>query len=41
MKKDFNEEKLKNYLQQQSFQQVEIKPVQPDIEDCFIALMKG
>ncbi|MES1218875.1 MAG: ABC transporter ATP-binding protein [Bacteroidota bacterium] len=40
MKQGFNEERLKNYLQQQSFQQVEIKPVQPDIEDCFIALMK-
>jgi ABC-2 type transport system ATP-binding protein len=39
MKKDATEEKLKNYLQQQSFQQLEIKPVQPDIEDCFIALM--
>ena len=41
MKNNFNEEKLKNYLQQQSFQELEIKKVTPDIEDCFIDLMKG
>jgi ABC-2 type transport system ATP-binding protein len=40
MKNDFNEEKLRQYLTEQSFQEVDIKPVQPDIEDCFIALMK-
>jgi hypothetical protein len=39
MKNNFSEEKLKNYLQQQSFRELEIKKVQPDIEDCFIDLM--
>jgi drug efflux transport system ATP-binding protein len=40
MKNDFSEEKLRSYLQQQSFREPEIKRVTPDIEDCFIALMK-
>jgi len=40
MKRDFNMEGLKKYLEEQSFQQLQIKPVQADIEDCFIALMK-
>ena len=40
MKDNFNEEKLKNYLEQQSFRELEIKNVNPGIEDCFIALMK-
>ncbi|MCW3117087.1 MAG: transporter ATP-binding protein [Chitinophagaceae bacterium] len=41
MKSHFNEEKLRKYLQQQSFEPLEINPVQPDIEDCFIALMSS
>ena len=40
MKPDFNLEGIKKYLEGQSFQQLQIKPVQADIEDCFIALMK-
>ena len=40
MKRDFNMEGLEKYLEDQSFQQLQIKPVQADIEDCFIALMK-
>jgi ABC-type multidrug transport system ATPase subunit len=41
MKNNFDEGRLKNYLQQHSFQELEIKNVKPDIEDCFIDLMKG
>ena len=32
--------RLKNYLNQTG-RQFELKEVQPDIEDCFIALMKN
>lgn len=38
--KNGTKDELNNYLQQ-SGRQYEIKEVQPDIEDCFIALMKG
>ena len=40
MKRDFNMEGLEKYLEEQLFQQLQIKPVRADIEDCFIALMK-
>ena len=40
MKHEHAEEKLRNYLSKFSDQDLEIKPVQPDIEDCFIALMR-
>jgi ABC-type multidrug transport system ATPase subunit len=40
--KDAGEEtELKNYLQHQSHQDLEIKTVIPDIEDCFMELMKN
>jgi len=39
MKKDFREEDLKNYLRQ-SNKELELKKTEPDIEDCFMALMK-
>jgi ABC-2 type transport system ATP-binding protein len=39
MKKD-GEQELRNYLQQTG-RQFELKEVQPDIEDCFMALMKN
>ncbi len=39
MQQGYSEDNLRKYLAQQSFQQLEIKPVEPDIEDCFIALM--
>jgi ABC-type multidrug transport system ATPase subunit len=38
--KDGGEKELNNYLQQ-SGRQYELKEVKPDIEDCFIALMKN
>ncbi|HEY2721030.1 MAG TPA: ABC transporter ATP-binding protein [Chitinophagaceae bacterium] len=40
MKNDFSEEQLKTYLQQ-SNKDVEMKRTEPDIEDCFMALMKN
>lgn len=40
MKNNFNEETLKIYLQQNN-QGLEIKKAKPDIEDCFMALMKN
>ncbi len=40
MKKDNEQEGLVNYLNQQGFGSFEMKPVRPDIEDCFMALMK-
>jgi len=40
MKHEHKEEQLRNYLSKFSEQDLEIKPVQPDIEDCFMALMK-
>ena len=38
--KSGNEKELNNYLQKTN-RQYEVKQVQPDIEDCFIALMKN
>ncbi len=40
MKKDNQQEKLNEFLKQQLQDTPEIIPVQPDIEDCFIDLMK-
>ena len=40
MKKGFNEEDLKNYLQKTN-EDLVIKKAEPDIEDCFMALMKN
>jgi len=39
MKKDFSEQGLKDYLQKTN-EDLVIKEVEPDIEDCFMALMK-
>jgi ABC-type multidrug transport system ATPase subunit len=41
MKENFNEEALKNYLVQQSNDEIKLKKTEPDIEDCFMALMKN
>jgi len=41
MKKNFDEESLKNYLLQRSNKEIELKRTEPDIEDCFMALMKN
>ena len=40
LKQNFNEERLRNYLQAHN-SDLEMKPAQPDIEDCFMALMKN
>ena len=40
MKRDFSEEGLKNYLQKTN-QDLTVKRAEPDIEDCFMALMKS
>ena len=40
MKKDFSEEGLKNYLRKAN-ENLVIKKTEPDIEDCFMALMKN
>ena len=40
MKNDFSEEGLKNYLQKAN-ENLIIKKTEPDIEDCFMALMKN
>ena len=40
LKNDFNEKLLRNYLTANN-KDVELKPVQPNIEDCFMALMKN
>ena len=40
MKEKHDETELENFLQQQSHQNLEVKMVTADIEDCFIALMK-
>ncbi|MDX1939111.1 MAG: ABC transporter ATP-binding protein [Saprospiraceae bacterium] len=37
---DRNIDNVERYLQKQSHEQVEIKAIQPNIEDCFMALMK-
>lgn len=41
MKQGYNKEKLDQYLKVGNFRQLEVKPTEPDIEDCFIALMKS
>jgi ABC-2 type transport system ATP-binding protein len=41
LKNENKEADLKKYLQNQSYQQLEIKKVTPDIEDCFMELMKN
>jgi len=41
MKKEYNEEKLTQYLEKGNFNQLETKKIEPDIEDCFIQLMKN
>jgi hypothetical protein len=38
MKEKFNEDDLKNYLQRTNKELI-IKRTEPDIEDCFMALM--
>jgi len=40
MKKENQQQRLKNFLEQRSHEDVEVIAVQPDIEDCFIDLMK-
>jgi ABC-2 type transport system ATP-binding protein len=39
MKKDFREEDLKKYLEQHANKEIQVKKTEPDIEDCFMALM--
>jgi ABC-2 type transport system ATP-binding protein len=41
MKHEHKEEMLKNYLSKFAGHNLEIKPVEPDIEDCFMELMKA
>jgi ABC-type multidrug transport system ATPase subunit len=41
LKNNIDQNKLKDLLQKNNHQNVEVKKVQPDIEDCFIALMKN
>jgi ABC-2 type transport system ATP-binding protein len=41
MKDKTGENELKNYLQKQPHENLELKTVQPDIEDCFMELMKS
>lgn len=41
MKDNAGENELKNYLQKQPHENLELKTVQPDIEDCFMELMKS
>jgi len=40
MKKDFSEEELQTYLKSNN-KELELKRAEPDIEDCFMALMKN
>ncbi|MEP6595366.1 MAG: ABC transporter ATP-binding protein, partial [Ginsengibacter sp.] len=40
MRHEHKKELLRNYLSKFPDHDLEIKPIQPDIEDCFIALMK-
>lgn len=40
MKNGYDAEKLNQYLRIGNFDQLEVKKAEPDIEDCFIALMK-
>jgi len=41
MNDGYNEEQLKQYLGQKGHKEIEIKEVQPNIEDCFMQLMKN
>ncbi len=41
MKKEYNEQEFRQYLDQRIHEGLEMQPVQPDIEDCFISLMKA
>src|SRR4051794_25522568 len=41
MKEGYHEEKLKRYLEQKGHKEIEVKEVQPNIEDCFMQLMKN
>jgi ABC-2 type transport system ATP-binding protein len=41
MKDGDNEEKLRQYVKQKGHKQVEIKKIEPNIEDCFMQLMKN
>jgi len=41
LKNNYDETKLKKYLEKPDRQNLEILKVEPDIEDCFIALMKN
>jgi ABC-type multidrug transport system ATPase subunit len=40
MKNGYSVEKLNQYLATGNFEQLDVKKTEPDIEDCFIALMK-
>jgi hypothetical protein len=41
MKKNYNNEALKQYLQSKGEDEVEIHTVTPSIEDCFMQLMRS
>lgn len=41
MKAGYDEHRLNSYLQQQGHTDVEVKTIEPDIEDCFMDLMKN
>jgi ABC-2 type transport system ATP-binding protein len=40
MKNGIDENELKNYLEQKDNKEIEIKKTSPNIEDCFLQLMK-
>jgi ABC-2 type transport system ATP-binding protein len=40
MKDGYNEERLKQYLAQKGYKELEVKKANPNIEDCFMQLMK-
>ncbi|NII25661.1 ABC transporter ATP-binding protein [Pseudoflavitalea sp. X16] len=41
MRGSYDTEQLRHYLQQKGHEQVEIQAIEPDIEDCFMDLMKN
>lgn len=41
MRGSYDTAQLRNYLQQQGHEQVEMREIEPDIEDCFMDLMKN
>jgi hypothetical protein len=41
MKKIYNEESLKQYLESKSNSNIEMHTVTPSIEDCFMQLMRN